>query len=252
MLHRFSRTELLIGADGLKKLKNSKVAIFGVGGVGSYTVEALARAGIGRLVLVDYDDVCLTNINRQLHALQSTVGQPKVELMKERVIQINPEAEVEALREFYSPEKGDRLLTGDLDYIVDAIDNVTGKLDLIKRAKSKGIRIVSAMGAGNKMDPTAFEVADISETSVCPLARAVRRELKKAGILKGVKVVYSKEQPLLLKEIEGNCKRHCICSNKEAVYNCANRRQIPGSISFVPPVMGLILAGVVIRDILDY
>ncbi len=249
MLHRFSRTELLIGSEGLGKLNNSKVAVFGIGGVGSYAVEALARAGIGHLVLVDYDDVCLTNINRQLHALQSTVGQPKVELMKERVLQINPDAEVQAFKEFYTPEKGDRLLTDDLDYIVDAVDNVTGKLDLIKRAKDKDIRIVSAMGAGNKIDPTAFEVADISETSVCPLARVVRRELKKAGISRGVKVVYSREQPLAVKEIEGSCKRHCICGNKEAVYNCANRRQIPGSISFVPPVMGLILAGVVVRDI---
>ncbi len=249
MLHRFSRTELLIGPDGLEKLKNSKVAVFGVGGVGSYTVEALARAGIGHLVLIDYDDVCLTNINRQIHALQSTVGEPKVELMKKRVLEINPQAGIETLREFYSPENGDRLVSDNLDYIVDAIDNVTGKLDLIKKAVSKGIPVVSAMGAGNKLDPTAFEVADIADTSVCPLARVVRRELKKAGIARGVKVVYSKEQPLTPREIEGNCKRHCICSNKDAVSNCAMRRQIPGSISFVPPVMGMILAGVVVRDL---
>lgn len=249
MLHRFSRTELLVGPEGLEKLNNSKVAVYGVGGVGSYTVEGLARAGVGHLVLVDYDDVCLTNINRQLHALQGTVGQSKVELMKERVLQINPKAVVETYREFYTPEKSEELIPQELDYIVDAIDNVTGKLDLIKRGHEKGIPVVSAMGAGNKIDPTAFEVADISETSVDPLARVVRRELKKFGIARGVKVVYSKEQPLTPREIEGNCKNHCICTNKEAVSNCTLRRQIPGSISFVPPVMGLILAGVVVRDI---
>ncbi|MCL4439511.1 MAG: tRNA threonylcarbamoyladenosine dehydratase, partial [Firmicutes bacterium] len=217
MLHRFSRTELLIGPEGLDKLKNSKVAVFGIGGVGSYAVEALVRAGLGHLVLVDYDDVCLTNINRQLHALQSTVGRPKVDLMKERVLLINPEVKVDTRQEFYSPEKSEQLITDDLDYIVDAIDNVTGKLDLIIKSHGRGIKIVSAMGAGNKLDPTAFVVDDISKTSVCPLARVVRRELKKAGISKGVKVVYSKEQPLVPKEIAGDCKRHCICSNKDAV-----------------------------------
>ncbi len=231
MFHRFSRTELLVGREGMDKLKQSKVAVFGLGGVGSYAVEALARAGIGSLVLIDYDDVCLTNINRQLHALQSTVGCPKVELMKERALQINPEAEVQAVREFYSPENGDRLTADDLDYIVDAIDDVTAKVDLIKKAVAKGTKIISAMGAGNKIDPTAFEVADISKTSVCPLARVVRRELKKAGIYKGVKVVYSKEQPLV------NLNR-------------SGERQVPGSISFVPPVMGMIMAGVVIRELI--
>lgn len=250
MLHRFSRTELLIGPEGLEILSKSSVAVYGIGGVGSYTVEGLARAGIGRLILVDYDDICLTNINRQLHALQGTVGQSKVDLMKERVLQINPKAEVITFREFYTPEKSDELIPEGLDFIVDAIDNVTGKLDLIKKAKDKGIQVVSAMGAGNKLDPTAFEVADISETSVDPLARVIRRELKKAGISRGVKVVFSKEQPLIPKEIEGNCKNNCICTNKDAISNCALRRQIPGSISFVPPVMGLILAGVVVRDLL--
>lgn len=249
MLHRFSRTELLVGPEGLEKLYKSKVAVFGVGGVGSYTVEALARSGVGRLVLIDYDDICLTNINRQLHALQSTVGKSKVDLMRDRVLEINPEAEVVVLREFYSPENGDRLVTDDLEYIVDAIDNMTGKLDLIKKAVTKGINIVSAMGAGNKVDPTAFEVADISETSVDPLARVVRRELKKAGILRGVKVVFSKEQPMVPRKTTVDCKTHCICSNKDGATSCALRRQIPGSISFVPPVMGMILAGVVVRDI---
>jgi len=250
MLHRFSRTELLIGAEGLEILAQSKVAVFGIGGVGAYTVEALARAGIGGLVLVDYDDVCLTNINRQLHALQSTVGRPKVELMRERVLEINPNVKVTAIREFYTPEKGDALLPDDLDYIADAIDTVTGKLDLVKRAVAKEVPIVCAMGAGNKLDPTAFEVADICETSVCPLAKVMRKELKKAGIAGGVKVVYSKEPPVTPREIAGDCKKHCVCTNKEAVSNCALRRQIPGSISFVPPVVGLIMAGVVVRDLL--
>jgi len=252
LLHRFSRTELLIGPEGLAKLKESKVAVFGIGGVGSFTVEALARAGIGELVLVDYDDVCLTNINRQLHALTSTIGKDKVLLMQERVMQINPTAKVTAIREFYTPEKSDELLTSDLSYIVDAIDNVTGKLDLVKKAIAMGIPIVSAMGAGNKLDPTAFKVADLSKTSVCPLAKVMRRELRKAGIRKGVKVVYSTEQPLTPREIEGNCRQHCVCTNKEAISNCALRRQIPGSISFVPPVMGMILAGVVVNDLLGH
>ncbi len=250
MLHRFSRSELLIGSEGLEKLYKSRVAVYGIGGVGSFAVEGLARAGIGNFILVDYDDICLTNINRQLHALDSTVGQPKVDLMKERIHQINPAANVEVFREFYAPDKSDKLIPEDIDYIIDAIDNVTGKLDLIKKAYSKEIMIVSAMGAGNKLDPTAFEVADISETSVDPLARVVRRELKKYGILRGVKVVYSKEQPLIPREVEVNCRNHCVCTNKEAVSNCALRRQIPGSISFVPSVMGLILAGVVVKDII--
>lgn len=250
MLHRFSRTELLIGPEGLEILANSKVAVFGIGGVGAYTVEALARAGVGELVLVDYDDVCLTNINRQIHALQSTVGRSKVELMQERVAEINPKAKVTTISEFYTPEKGEEMLTDDFDYIADAIDTVTGKLDLVKRAVSKDIPIVCAMGAGNKLDPAAFEVADISKTSVCPLAKVMRRELKKAGIVKGVKVVYSKEPPITPREIAGSCKNHCICTNKEAISNCALRRQIPGSISFVPPVVGLIIAGVIVRDLI--
>jgi tRNA A37 threonylcarbamoyladenosine dehydratase len=251
MLHRFSRTELLIGPAGLAKLADTRVAVFGIGGVGSYTVEALARSGIGHLVLVDYDDICLTNINRQIHALQNTVGQSKVELMKERVMLINPQAKVEAIPEFYTPEKSSELIRVDFDYIVDAIDNVTGKLDLIKNSYRQGIPIVSAMGAGNKLDPTAFEVEDISKTSVDPLARVIRRELKKAGISQGIKVVYSKEQPMIPLESVGDCKLDCICSNKDAISNCAMRRQIPGSIAFVPPVMGMILAGVVVRDLLN-
>ncbi len=240
MTHRFSRTEMLIGRDGLDKLKQSRVSVFGVGGVGSFAVEALVRAGIGSLVMVDFDFICETNINRQIHAMTSTVGQPKVQVMQARVLDINPEIRVEAIQEFYTPEKGPLLVDGQSDYIIDAIDNVTGKIDLIKNAVKKGIPIVSAMGAGNKLDPAGFEVADISETSVCPLARVVRRELRNAGILKGVKVVYSREQPLTPDT-----------SGSADTGEKTGRKQVPGSISFVPPVLGMILAGVVVRDILD-
>lgn len=233
-LHRFSRTELIIGSDGLEKLKNSKVAIFGVGGVGSFTAEALARAGVGHLILVDFDDICQTNINRQLHALENTVGESKVAVMAARVKQINPDIEVQAVKKFYTPENGSELLSSDLDYVVDAIDNVTGKLDLIKRCVENNIPVAASMGAGNKLDPTAFKVADICETSVCPLAKVIRRELKKAGITSGVKAVYSTEQPI----------KPGVSEEKTI------RRQVPGSISFVPSTAGLILAGIVVNDLL--
>ncbi len=237
---RFSRTEMLIGRDGLDKLRKSRVAVFGVGGVGSFAVEALARAGIGSLVMVDFDNICETNINRQIHALTSTVGEPKVQAMKARVLDINPDIRVEAIQEFYTPENGARLVDSETDYIIDAIDNVTAKIDLIKNSVKKGISIVSAMGAGNKMDPAGFEAADISETSVCPLARVVRRELRNAGILKGVKVVYSREQPM----------KPDTSWHREPDEKNERIKQVPGSISFVPPVLGLILAGIVVRDIL--
>lgn len=226
-----ARTELIIGQRGLEKLKNSTVAVFGVGGVGSYTVEALARAGIGSLLLVDFDVVDPSNINRQLHALHNTVGGVKVDLMAERVKLINPDIKVTAIRDFYTAENGEQMLAGSLDYVVDAIDTVTSKLDLIKRCVTKQIPIVSSMGAGNKLDPTAFKVADISATSVCPLAKAVRRELRKAGINHGVKVVFSTEPAI-----------------KPA--STPQKKQVPGSISFVPATAGLILASVVVRDLL--
>lgn len=249
MLHAFSRTELLIGTEGLEKLKNSKVAVFGIGGVGSFTVEALARAGLGKLVLVDDDSVCLTNINRQLHATRKTVGKPKVEIMKQRILEINPKAEVTAYKEFYSPDTSDKLLSKDYDYVVDAVDTVSAKIDLVVKCKLMRIPIISCMGAGNKLDPTKFEVADIYETSICPLAKVMRYELRKRGI-KSLKVVYSKEKPI--KPLIGvdTCKENCICTNKDRT--CAKRRQIPGSISFVPSVAGLILAGEVIKDLLGY
>jgi tRNA A37 threonylcarbamoyladenosine dehydratase len=248
MLHQFSRTELLIGEKALENLKQSKVAVFGIGGVGSYTVEGLVRAGVGKVVLIDDDCVCLTNINRQLLATRKTVGKPKVEVMKERILEINPDVEVTIFQKFYMPDTADELIFDDYDYIVDAIDTVTGKIDLIQKAKAKNIPIISSMGAGNKLDPTKFEVADIYKTSVCPLAKVMRKELKKRNI-SSLKVVYSKELPIAPIETEGsNCATGCICPSG-TTRKCTIRRQIPGSISFVPSVAGLIIAGEVVKDI---
>ncbi|MDP3486636.1 MAG: tRNA threonylcarbamoyladenosine dehydratase [Bacillota bacterium] len=248
MLHRFSRTELLIGEEGLKKLQQASVAIIGVGGVGSFTVEALARCGVGKLILVDYDDICLTNINRQLHALSPTLGRSKVEVMAERVKQINPKAEIVAHKVFYSDENAEEIIYPGLSYVVDAVDTVTAKLQIICRCKELGIPVISCMGAGNKLDPTRFEVVDIQKTSMCPLAKVVRKELRKRGHSKGVKVVYSKEPPLTPLATNSDCATDCICPNKDA--NCAKKRQTPGSIAFVPSVVGLIAASVVVRDLL--
>ncbi|WHH60179.1 tRNA threonylcarbamoyladenosine dehydratase [Petroclostridium sp. X23] len=246
MLHSFSRTELLLGTKGLEKLSQSKVAIFGIGGVGSFTVEALARSGVGKFVLVDDDTVCLTNLNRQLHATRKTVGKPKVSLMRERILDINPKAEVVVYQEFYSAENAESLIHDDTDYIVDAIDTVTAKIDLIVRAKEKGIPVMSSMGAGNKLDPTQFQVADIYETSIDPLAKVMRRELRRRNVT-SLKVVYSKEEPLTPLELDNTCRTDCICSNKERT--CTVRRQIPGSAAWVPSVAGLIIGGEVIKDL---
>lgn len=249
MLHEFSRTELLIGKDALKKLRQSKVAVFGIGGVGSFAVEGLARSGVGSLVLVDDDCLCLTNINRQIHATRRTIGKPKVEAMKERVLEINPHAAVAALKEFYLPETSDKLISGDYDYIVDAIDTVTGKIDLVLKAKQKGIPIISCMGAGNKLDPTMFEVADIYETSIDPLAKVMRKELRARGV-DSLKVVYSREEPVKQAETEDfDCGSGCVCL-EGAGRKCTVRRRIPGSVSFVPSVAGLIIAGEVIKDLI--
>lgn len=248
-MHQFSRTELLIGKDAIEKLKRAKVAVFGIGGVGSYTVEGLVRAGIGKFVLVDDDTVCLTNINRQLHATRKTIGQVKVTLMKERIQEINPESEVTALQKFYMPDTAHELLSDDLDYIVDAIDTVTGKIDLAVKAHEKGIPIISSMGAGNKLDPTLFEVTDIYKTSVCPLAKVMRKELRVRGI-PSLKVVYSKEPPITpIETADSSCATGCVCP-PNAARKCTIRHQIPGSISFVPSVVGLIMAGEVIKDII--
>ena len=229
MQNQFLRTELLIGKEKIEKLKNSKVAIFGLGGVGSYVLEACVRAGIGNLVLVDKDEVDITNLNRQIIATRKTIGKPKVEVAKERILEINPEANVEIYQEFFMPEtKG--ILDESIDYIVDAVDTVTAKIELVVRANKLNIPIISSMGTGNKLDPTKFEVADIYKTSVCPLAKVMRKELKTRGIKK-LKVVYSKEEPIKRQE-----------SNELG-------KQVPASISFVPSVAGLILAGEVVKDI---
>jgi tRNA threonylcarbamoyladenosine dehydratase len=249
MLGPFSRTELLIGSEAMDILKKSTVAIFGIGGVGSYTVEALARSGIGKLVLVDDDNLCLTNINRQLHATTKTIGKPKVEAMAERVRDINPKIEVITYKEFYNDETAQRLLSADYNYVVDAIDTISGKIDMVIRCGELGIPIISSMGAGNKLDPTAFEVADIYKTSMDPLAKVMRSELRKRNVKK-LKVVFSKEQPIKPdEESHHSCKKSCICP-PGGQRTCASRRTIPGSISFVPSVVGLILAGEVIKDLI--
>lgn len=247
-MNSFSRTELLIGCEGIEKLKNSKVAIFGIGGVGAFAAEALGRCGVGSLVLVDYDDICITNINRQIHASRKTVGKSKVDVMKERLLDINPKAEIIALKEMYKEENAHELLLPDYDYVVDAIDMVSSKINLIVKCIEMDIPVISCMGAGNKLDPTKLEITDIYKTSVCPLAKVMRYELRKRGVKK-LKVVYSKEEPLTPLENVANCKTNCVCTNKETAH-CTKRRQIPGSIAFVPSAAGLIIASAVVRDIL--
>ena len=249
MLHEFSRTELLVGADAIERLARSTVAVFGIGGVGSFAVEGLVRSGVGKLVMIDNDCICVTNINRQIHATNKTVGRPKVEVMKERVLEINPRVQVITHQTFYMPENSDQLLSADYDYIIDAVDTVTAKIDLVVKAKQLKIPIISCMGAGNKMDPSRFEIADIYDTSVCPLARVMRRELRKRGVA-DLKVVYSREQPLTPQESEEiSCQTNCICP-KSSPRTCTIRRSIPGSIAFVPSVAGLLLAGEAVKDLI--
>lgn len=249
MLNQFSRTELLIGKEGMERLANARVAIFGIGGVGGYAVEALARSGVGTLDLIDDDKVCLTNINRQIIATRKTVGKYKVDVAKERILDINPDAQVNTYKTFYLPDTADQFDFSEYDYVIDAIDTVSGKIQLVEQAQKLHTPIISSMGAGNKMDPTAFEVADIYKTSVCPLAKVMRRELKKRGVRK-LKVVYSKEKPLVpIDDMAISCKSHCICP-PGAVRKCTQRRQIPGSNAFVPSVVGLIIAGEVVKDLI--
>ena len=232
-MNQFSRTEMLIGKDNLQKLKNSKVAIFGIGGVGSYVAEGLARSGIEKFILVDNDKVSETNINRQIIASTKTIGEYKVDLMKQRILDINPNAKVETYKTFYMPDSKEQILDSTINYIVDAIDTVTAKIYLVEQSAKLNIPIISSMGTGNKLDPTKFEVTDIYKTSVCPLAKVMRKELKTRNIKK-LKVIYSKEEPIKPEQgIEEN-----------------NKRQMPGSVSFVPSVAGLIIAGEVVKDLI--
>jgi len=249
MLNQFSRTELLFGKEGMEKLYKARVAVFGIGGVGGYVVEGLARSGVGEIDLIDDDKVCLTNLNRQLHATRKTVGKYKVDVAKERILEINPDAVVNIHNTFFLPNTANEFDFTQYDYIVDAIDTVTGKIELVLRANEAGVPIISSMGAGNKMNPAAFEVADIYKTSVCPLAKVMRKELKRRGIEK-LKVVYSKE--IAIKPIEDmavSCKTNCICPPGTA-RKCTQRRQVPGSNAFVPSVVGLIIASEVVKDIM--
>lgn len=248
MLNQFSRAQLLFGAGGMERLFQARVAVFGIGGVGGYTVEALARSGIGTLDLIDDDRVCLTNLNRQILAVHSTVGQYKVDVARRRILDINPGAVVHTYQTFYTPQTAEQFDFTRYDYVVDAIDTVTGKLELAVQAEKAGVPIISCMGTGNKMDPTAFRVADIYKTSMCPLARIMRRELKKRGIKK-LKVVYSQEPPMTPEEdMASSCRTHCICPPGTA-RKCTQRRQVPGSNAFVPAAAGLILAGEVVKDL---
>ena len=251
MLNQFSRTQLIFGAEGMERLFRARVAVFGIGGVGGYTVEALARSGVGTLDLIDDDRVCLTNVNRQIFATRKTVGQYKVDVAQARILEINPDAVVHTYKTFYSPQTAEQFDFTQYDYVVDAIDTVTGKLALVEQAERAGALIISSMGAGNKVDPTAFEVADIYETSVCPLARVMRQELRKRGIRK-LKVVYSKEPALTpIDDMTISCRAHCICPPGTA-RKCTQRRQVPGSNAFVPSAVGLILAGEVVKDLTGF
>lgn len=235
MLNQFSRTELIIGKQGLNKLKKAKVAVFGIGGVGSFVVEGLVRAGIYSFIIIDNDKISMTNINRQIHATTKTIGEYKTKIMKQRILEINPLANVETIEEFYLPENSDKIFNNSWTYIVDGIDTVTSKVDLVVKANKFNIPIISCMGTGNKLDPTQLKVADIYDTSVCPLAKIMRKELRKNNIKK-LKVVYSTELP-----IEPKCD----------LIEITNKRVIPGSISFVPSIAGLIIAGEVIKDIIN-
>ena len=241
----------MLGKEAMERLSQARVAIFGIGGVGGYTAEALSRSGVGALDLIDDDKVCLTNINRQIYATRKTVGRYKIEVAEERIHQINPDCQVHTHQTFYMPEITDQFDFSAYDYTVNAIDTVTAKIDLIIQANRYQVPIMSAMGAGNKMDPTAFEVDDIYNTSVCPLARVMRYELRKRGIPK-LKVVYSKEKPVESKEdMAASCRSNCICPPGTA-RKCTQRRAIPGSNAFVPSVAGLIIAGEVVKDLIGW
>lgn len=248
MLNQFSRTQLLYGEETMGRLLSSRVAVFGIGGVGGYVVEALARSGIGAMDLIDDDKVCLTNINRQILATRKTVGKYKVDMAEERIRDINPDCEVRTYKTFFLSETQSQFDFREYDYVVDAIDTVTGKLAIIEKAKEAGVPVISSMGAGNKVNAAMFEVADIYDTSICPLAKVMRRECRKRNI-DSLKVVYSKEKPIRpLEDMSISCRQHCICP-PGTVRKCTERRDIPGSTAFVPSVVGLIIAGEVVNDL---
>lgn len=248
-MDQFARTQLLLGVDAMNKLKNSRVAVFGVGGVGGYSIEALARSGVGAVDLIDDDKVCLTNINRQIIADVKTIGKYKVDVARDRILSINPRCKVTTYQCFYLPQNAKDFDFSQYDYVIDAVDTVTAKINLVMQANENGVPVISSMGAGNKLDPTAFVVSDIYKTDVCPLAKVMRRELKKRNIKK-LKVVYSKEKPLVPIEDESiSCRSHCVCP-PGAERKCTDRRAIPGSVAFVPSVVGLIIAGEVIKDLI--
>lgn len=248
MLTQFSRTELLLGKEAMEKLQNSRVAVFGIGGVGGYVCEALARSGVGAFDLIDDDKVCLTNLNRQIIATYKTIGKYKTDVMKERILDINPKADVRVHKCFFLPENADEFPYEDYDYMVDAVDTVTAKISLVMKAQEKHIPIISSMGAGNKLDGSQFKVADIYKTKVCPLAKVMRRELKKRGVKK-LKVVYSEEPSIRpIEDMSISCRTSCVCP-PGAKHKCTERRDIPGSVAFVPSVAGLIIAGEVVKDL---
>lgn len=249
MLTQFSRTELLFGKEAMDKLAGSKVAVFGIGGVGGYVCEALVRSGVGAFDLIDDDKVCLTNLNRQIIATRSTVGKYKTDVMRDRMLDINPNVEVEVHKCFFLPENADDFPWDSYDYVVDAVDTVTAKIALVMKCKEKNIPIISSMGAGNKLDGSQFKVADIYKTKVCPLAKVMRRELKKRGVKK-LKVVYSEEIPTRpIEDMAISCRNNCICP-PGAEHKCTERRDIPGSVAFVPSVAGFIIAGEVAKDLI--
>ena len=245
--NQFSRTQMLLGREGINQLKNSRVAVFGCGGVGSFAAEGLARAGVGQIALFDDDNICLTNVNRQVMATIRNVGQDKVEAMKERIFLINPRCQVSLHKVFYGKETASDIDLTSYDYVIDAIDSLSSKMLLVEQAQAAGVPVISCMGTGNKLDPTAFEVTCLSKTLVCPMARTMRKELKRRGITQ-LKVVYSKEKPMVPDDHNGelDCKHNCICPPGAAAH-CTIRRQVPGSVSFVPSVAGMIIAGEVIK-----
>ena len=248
MLNQFSRTQLLLGEEGMKKLAGARVAVFGIGGVGGYVCEALVRSGVGAFDLIDDDKVCLTNLNRQIIATRKTVGKYKTDVMKERMLEINPDVNVRIHKCFFLPENADEFPFDEYDYVVDAVDTVTAKIELVMKSQAMNVPIISSMGAGNKLDASAFKVADIYKTQMCPLAKVMRRELKKRHVKK-LKVVYSEEKRTRpIEDMAISCRNHCICP-PGAEHKCTERRDIPGSVAFVPSVVGLIIAGEVVKDL---